>query len=600
MAVKTAQASGNASAGATWVGGVAPADGDTYSIGNFNITQDVSITLGTDAGPGNNAIVFTSAGQGSYTIASGVTVTVKGDIQMAGNNSARNTQFTVNGSLVWYGANFAYRLRATASAVGDRWLFRIIGSSAASLATMTTSPNTHPAYYDRNGMAFGGYFDLQFASVSYFGDASNYCFQTYLDNYGDGYFSAVDSKADNCGLIANIGSMQPGATITLTRFVTTNELNANSISFSCDSSTVTAVTLTDCYFSAKASFNCSGGTRAVNITGTTFAGGLDSSGSTAFRTWDNNLVVIPNGGTMIQTPGPATTGNYYYHSSVSNPHWIALNDADPCDHVGDIFECGTSATDGDVLLSTGPASSKSITVRNCLVLPNADDLPCGSLLSMIGNSNWHVTVSHNTWASDGTGEPRGCGYGETNAGYADEFVYIKSNLAFHPSLAKATILARLSGSSVQDVVTGGATSVDYNGYWNVLASATDGHGVHAQSGTTVFSNTTGLGSHDVPLSSNPFVDWTRKLKKWSVSLGQASTASAALSILQSKVDITQSSLSASGTVSNLIAYVKTGYNVTASSLQNAGHDGATIGAQGFSTASINKAALTVFNQFALN
>jgi hypothetical protein len=197
MAVKTAQASGNASAGATWVGGVAPADGDTYSIGNFNITQDVNRTLGTDAGAGTNAIVFSSAGQGSLTVSSGVTLTVKGDIQMNGGNSARNVQFTVNGNLVFYGSTTSYAIKAQSGAVGDRWVFKISGSSGTH-ATMTTSPNTHPAYYNRNGMAYGGYFDLLYAEVSYFGDATNYCFQPYIDSYSDGYFSAVDSKADHC------------------------------------------------------------------------------------------------------------------------------------------------------------------------------------------------------------------------------------------------------------------------------------------------------------------------------------------------------------------------------------------------------------------
>lgn len=82
MAQRVAQASGNASAGATWVGGVAPVDGDTIRIpGPFVVVQDVNRTYGSKTAAVGHAVKVEATGSGSFgklQVADGIQLTVRG------------------------------------------------------------------------------------------------------------------------------------------------------------------------------------------------------------------------------------------------------------------------------------------------------------------------------------------------------------------------------------------------------------------------------------------------------------------------------------------------------------------------------------------
>ena len=84
---------GNASAGASWSGGVAPVDGDTITVANGDtITQDVSRTYGSTGGA-THAVTLNGASAGSFgtlTVSSGVTLT------LAGENTSTATLMLIN------------------------------------------------------------------------------------------------------------------------------------------------------------------------------------------------------------------------------------------------------------------------------------------------------------------------------------------------------------------------------------------------------------------------------------------------------------------------------------------------------------------------
>ena len=82
MAQLTAQASGLASAGSTWVGGVAPVDGDCIKIpAGFVVTQDVNRIYGSKAAQtfaGVEILGTSAASFGEFVVNDGVTLTLRG------------------------------------------------------------------------------------------------------------------------------------------------------------------------------------------------------------------------------------------------------------------------------------------------------------------------------------------------------------------------------------------------------------------------------------------------------------------------------------------------------------------------------------------
>jgi hypothetical protein len=147
----------------------------------------------------------------------------------------------------------------------------------------------------------------------------------------------------------------------------------------------------------------------------------------------------------------------------------------------------------------------------------------------------------------------------------------KSNLAFAFTANRALLFGRYGGT-VQDAVA--EVNIDRNATWNGY-SGSDGVGYHSVSAGNVFS-TAPVGSTDVALSADPFVAVTRNLATWGASLGADGTYPGVLSELAKMNDRT--GYDPRYNVAAAVAWVREGYQVTATTLQNAGHDGATIGA----------------------
>lgn len=104
MAVLTSVANGNKSLGATWNTGTAPVDGDTCII-SHNVIWDTSSAIGTAGATGTEAIRINAGA--SLTVASGVTLSLKGDI-----NVYRGGRYIQIGSLdVVVGTGVIYYLK---------------------------------------------------------------------------------------------------------------------------------------------------------------------------------------------------------------------------------------------------------------------------------------------------------------------------------------------------------------------------------------------------------------------------------------------------------------------------------------------------------
>lgn len=129
MALRTVLSpGGNWSAPGTWVGGLIPGDGDTW-VTAFPLVVDDDRTFGTS--PTTPAVEGTVQAGGSLTIAAGVTLTMRGDIQL------ENTVLTMEaGSTLKFDSSLAagtpiYKVRMSSAASQQNTKFVANGTSGA-------------------------------------------------------------------------------------------------------------------------------------------------------------------------------------------------------------------------------------------------------------------------------------------------------------------------------------------------------------------------------------------------------------------------------------------------------------------------------------
>jgi hypothetical protein len=122
-----------------------------------------------------------------------------------------------------------------------------------------------------------------------------------------------------------------------------------------------------------------------------------------------------------------------------------------------------------------------------------------------------------------------------------------------------------------------ATLWDYNGVWNPRTGS-DGQGYNSISAGTIFS-AGAPGANDVLVTADPFFDKSRNIATWDAALGGPGTTANALAEMGKRNDPTGYNTAYS--IEALVDWVRDGFRVTDASLNNAGHDGVTIGAMGY-------------------
>jgi hypothetical protein len=215
----------------------------------------------------------------------------------------------------------------------------------------------------------------------------------------------------------------------------------------------------------------------------------------------------------------------------------------------------------------------------------------GNLIQSIGTGTVGTSVSATNGSSTVTGTSTkwntGDGSGPTQvklaAGYFVRFgtettAYTVQSVDSDTQITLTTPYAGTTGSGktwapiVQDVIT--PSACDYNGTYNGYAG-TDGTGYNSvYSFLPLFS--TSVGAHDVAVGSDPFVNSTYNIATWAVSVGVATGGDS----YNTKITNAYTYMLGNPAVrvAAAISYIKDGWSVNASSLNNAGHDGVTIGA----------------------
>jgi hypothetical protein len=572
MTITSAQ-SGPWSAPSTWVGGVAPTSGDRAVILHA-VTVDANTTVGDSPVPAADVITFGAAdGVGKLTIADGVTLTVRGNL---------NNQH-VTGYPLTLGAGSVYEIDSS-QAVPTTTQYRIyvgdVNNAALSARIRVDgTPSARAAIRSNAGGAVG-------------------LIQTGL-RPGSGFLRATCCDFTRLGAMQHDSTGRPAADLWLDRcnFTATGGLaitagaasggdqgefliqdcafegttSNNPIALmdpqsAPDPAVAPARAIRRCVLDKQALFRALQGWTVEDC----YLGGGVQSNTTCLNpaSFRGNFAASPSGFSVI----PANTRECYFvnggntSGQVNSVDLVQLNDTGDGEVTGNVFERATS--DNTFGLIGCPAANmargRSIAIRGNLGLPSVIAGVTGAFVRYAGAAaTTRLAIEHNTHAFEDRdaillGESAGLPAGSVTA--------IRSNLFWSPT-ATASFVARDASPSPADnaIAPGG---VGRNGLQN--APLATGYVGKTNNGTPYAAPTTGAtpGVGDVTVSDPMFVDATRRLATWDAALGGAGTFASAFARLKAAPSLTRSSL---------IPWVRAGFEPTNTALRGVDHETATAG-----------------------
>jgi len=582
MAAITTAANGYWHDTATWTGGVVPTYGDTVTL-NHNVTVISASAVGHS--PGNSDFVKAIAwGAVNKVLTVSAPLVVRGDITLKGNTtktavivvSGTNAGIEFDASAASSPASTNYKL--VVQDASTQYTLINFSGSAANPVYLRSNAGGGNAYLTRSGSVIGGWLRAAYCDFTRIGDASNALFDFYLGNNSGAEINIDHCYFLECGTMTGATAVVAGGKVIYTNSTWSGSLGSTTLNLPAFTNSGTKI-ISGNVFDKIANI----GQGDWTVEGNLFMEGYLPTAGTKWNTQTGNFVRRTTQ-PVLNVYGDSLNEFWYKDGSISNAHQMTLGTTSGLTISGTVF--GHSAADqvGDAIQPGSPASSRTYAIKHCILLPvESNGLQPGKLYG-VASSNAFVTSSavHNTYISTAIGET-GISYGETYAGYDGLYTAIKSNLAWSPYTNSASVAIRQANSIQQS----NPTQWDYNGKWNPR-SGTDGYGYNAVTGGPIFSSGS-PGLHDVTVTSDPFFDRTRNLPTWDAYLGGPGTKEHALGQLFKRND--RAGYDSRYNIADLVTWVKEGFRVTNSSLYNAGHDGATIGAMEY----INSAITTSVN-----
>lgn len=562
MSAIVSAANGNWSTPGSWVGGVIPGIGDTVTIGHA-ITVDVSTVVGTSPTAGNTVL----------TVQTGKTLTLAAPLSIRGGFLIQGTgQIIANA-----GQGIEFDPSNAASPTTAAYIGKIGSANGSSPALILNGALGNPCYVKTKlGSDPGSYAQLTDGDGPYTQAGlitATYCNFTNLGGSSRsaiitspaaaGKFSLSHCTFNNCGEITQTYNIDTGAIYELLNCAWTNSLSAANLQLTA----VNAITgsgsrkILDCVFDKTLHLYPP---LHFDIERNYFGFSFDATDGD-WDTFSGNFIRMTDSIGQINAAGNVV-GNYIYYDEPTqfNPHFIGvLSHSRSQSVLQNIFDmnCNTGGgQEGDcVVISAGATGNCVVTVKNNLIVRGPSDLSVGTIIDALGNSFTSMIVEHNTVM---TGK-QGAFIGETYAGYNGMLQSFRSNLMVSKLGGEGYKLTD-SGTddNVPDYVSSG--NCDYNAGFGLLAGSN-------LKGYNHLEFTSGSpGAHDI--DGDPlFVDDTRNLVTWSTHKGGPGTYADALLRLAGNNTL----------IADLIAWVNGGFNIQKSALNNAGHDGVTIGALPF-------------------
>lgn len=577
MTAYASAAAGSWSSASSWSPSGVPGNDDYVTL-THAITVDDSRTVGTSPTNGGQAAVTVNAG-GSLTIATGATLTVRGDIKLndrpmtmnAGSSLKFDSSAAASPSATKYRLHISTGHNQTSARLnvngtsGNRCSISSVKTNSAGNGFISGSDGVDD--WLQGGMITGTYCDL-----TNVGDSSNPAIQ--FGPTSTSSFSIDNFVFDSCGKLQTSFNIADGTTVSITNCTWKNTLASSSMQLNSPNG-ITAGTrrVRGCVFDKLVELYPPQG---ITIGGSAagewcvFGEGVDCT--TSAGKWASMTSCLLQ---AESNPYGDMTNCYVLEDNhADNPHPIAPASGAGAGLTFDglVFECPDTlnTTDaGDLISIPNPSSTQTYTIRNCLAVPNNNGTSPGVLFSMLGGANSRVSCNHNTWvltANDPTSNFPALGsVGETFNTGANQVTSFKSNIAYSNASRNAYLYRNINGSPNNDTV--GASDADYNLMYNLQAGS-EGKGYNAPI-------TGSPGANDKNVDPQ-FYDATRNIKSWAGSLGGTATTAFALAELKKKNDAT--GYNSNYTVAALWQWVRDGFRPQNQALIDAGHDGEDIGA----------------------
>lgn len=579
MATITSAATGNWSAGGTWVGGVAPGNGDLAIIASgHTVTVDTNTIIGTSPAQNSATRVITFNDVTSKLIvAAGVQLTLRGDSVMKGDATSREQWVMQAGSILEFDSsqatnptNQAYRILFGVNST-SRNIFRCNGTLANPVIVRSNAGGGN-GRFGLGGFSNLGDVDCTFTQFLRIGNSGNAAFASQPAGSSAAIFRFHDCVFDACGRLESTATADVSATYGFRRVTWKNTVHANDCFTVGTGATTAGSYIEDCSLDKIARLSTGSGWSISGTDGVLFKNGWSIAGTTPLTAF-NKLLYYVSSLTIAAHPSGTIEDAIFWQPAGDNPHHVG-----PSGNTAQVyrrvwFGYDGTAENGDCI-NLQAATARTVLAERCVRGANANGTQAGKLLSLLGAGNI-ITARHCTIVSTSSASERGViQMGETYAGADGEPAEITDCLAIDPVGSNATLMAR--GTINTTTLTNGA-SFHHNATFGGI-SGSDGIGYAATSGT-IFSGTA-PGANDVVLSANPCVDIFRTLATWDASLGGPGTTANALAELAKRYDFTVSA-DPDYTLDALRTYLFAGAAVTDAALNGAASDSGVIGAGEF-------------------
>lgn len=628
MALFTSIANGNWSTAlqAVWdIAGV-PGDGDTTIIGH-DILVDDARTIGTS--PADATTMVVSVGTAGTLTIDG-TLTVKGNLS----NNAGSSGNVTSGLII--GAGGVLEFESAGAQVYDLSMGFYanidVNGTVGSHATIRTVDNSNAHARIRRTLDETMGITADYCDFVRIGDNSNQCLEAMTRTPGSfpdtGHL--VNCTFTNCGAI-KVGAKQTGGSFSIAdcQIIDPSE-TALVFSFAGVIGSTGTLEFLRCVVDGLST--CSPPAN-ITVENNYFAKKLTAFGVTSadtFTSFTGNLIRYPADGASNWDADMADS-IMLYDSPGENPSTLNLNAAFADRSItGNIIDVNGAPFQGDLLLLRSTSTFQNI-IKNNIMVPQSAGLAPGKFTSddeQISDSD--CVIEHNTYYSgvDSETQPEtGIGVGEADTGHTGQISSFKSNLIWTTSGVTGGYKLVRQQSAKQDFVLSANCVANWG--WN-LSAGSEGDGYHAWTSyqaTAIFSSGTPDDDAAAGNGDPQFVDSTRNTARYDIDeLGTAvatawsgSSVSYVIGDERSNDDAgyydgdtfnyrciadhtsgasTEPGVGASwrdewelaslfrlredtSRIAAMITWIKEGFQVQNSDLEDAGHDGATIGAMGF-------------------
>lgn len=590
MAAKTTSAAGAFDDGSKWAGSIAPVSGaDTLTINHamtWAPSASSSFTVGTGSGV---ALTFGTTGSLTITGAGDFTLTLAGSTaggKLLGREfivNATNGAVTINIDATGAGAGFT--MLVGNSYDNGNLPYNAGGWALNGNATYGITVQSLPSDGSKNSNFSGGsngarnHIDASYVTFRRIGTASVNAFAPHMDVRNKKHtWNRV--TLESCGEIAISGDANWTESLSYTGVVSTSTLTDGSTKFPLNvtfgAGTGTR-TFTGCVWDKTIKIIAP---RGLSFVDSYFHNGWSgTAGTSTGGTWDR-CFVRQTFDSLITSFGITNSFRYWDNPAGSNVHWDSLNGSAigtvTYTHTGNVYYYNGNDAGGNVIIAASSNTTMSVVANNNLVLPNGAGLSSGTFITSNGavGNGFSITANHNTLNVKGT-HGFEIGHLLSGADTTNRYTSVKSNLFIGGTTGYKCF--DVDPVLITDLMTPGNTN--YNGSYQIKTTSGTGGFTNEGRGYAAKWSVT-PGANDVDGQDPQFVDSTVSLAKWDLSLGGVGTDAAAAARIKADPSLTAS----------LVSYIRAGYAIRNPIYRNAGHDGVTIGAQEFVSASSRPSA----------